>query len=575
MSRASSGLGEELARVYYQNGFNIVLVAKQESRLQRLKQSLLAAPSVPRIHKDGGDRGAPVSRTGKRDVIVLPCDLRNPRQLIRLAKELSKRNLKVDVLVNNAGECHRSSFAELPWIKMRSLLDLNVQSNALLTRLLLPSMMKRFKEEGRPGRVVIVSSIAGMVPTADVALYAASKAFLTSFAKSLRKECTARGVAVTCAMPGAIRDTRFAADAQVEDAVIFQVFGMAQSAADVAQDIYRSSVHGKNQVVSGYLNKLYAHGMVRLLPEALASKVAGLCWHPVPKWLSAAFYRSQVSLTAIAPTTHNLGHLKAAATPETAEVDYISQLSFGYGNAYDEYSDGGNVPMNSCGLASHHFGPSDAGPTVIPTSDANVFNITAARRELSSWLMRRWDEPLIDYRRVQTWFGTMRKRLGLVVPPLPRPGSKVTSKDQGSYGRAEAHDPWRHRELEEEDLASDHQQGVDAFSAAHRREEEDDLSGALAGSMFEEEDQLYEEQIGHDQSYPSHDEPVPVPDTPEASTEPDPAPTEETEGAGAGDPSSAMDSPYASREDDDESYDDPADNYDNNTYYEEEEPDYD
>ena len=108
---------------------------------------------------------------------------------------------KIDVLVNNAGCGSRGPFIGSPIEALLDAVDLNVRATVLLTRLLAPRIAKR----GSGGRILIVGSLSSVGPGPSVAVYAATKAFLGSFAASLRRELLGEGVFVTLALPGATR----------------------------------------------------------------------------------------------------------------------------------------------------------------------------------------------------------------------------------------------------------------------------------------------------------------------------------------------------------------------------------
>lgn len=114
------------------------------------------------------------------------------------------------MLVCNAGRGHYGSVHDSDPSELRNVIDINVVSTVSLVRVLLPRMMHRKLHNNHGGsRILIVSSIASAGPAANVATYSATKAFLSSFAQSLRRELLPYGLMVTLAQPGALKGTNF------------------------------------------------------------------------------------------------------------------------------------------------------------------------------------------------------------------------------------------------------------------------------------------------------------------------------------------------------------------------------
>jgi short-subunit dehydrogenase len=141
---------------------------------------------------------------GRTGGVALPCDLAAPGGPARLAEAaLRAAGDGVDILVNNAGLGWAGPLGDLPPEKIGELMTVNLAAPIELTRLLVPDMVRR----GR-GRLVFVSSIAGVTGVRGEAVYAATKAGLGTFAESLGYELRGHGVRVTMIVPGVI-DTPF------------------------------------------------------------------------------------------------------------------------------------------------------------------------------------------------------------------------------------------------------------------------------------------------------------------------------------------------------------------------------
>jgi short-subunit dehydrogenase len=177
---ASSGLGEEFALQLAPRAGRLVLVARRESRLQNL---------ADRIRRDFPQVG----------VSVFPVDLTDPDGRDRLVAALTDHGLVPDLLVNNAGMGDFGEFATATWSKLESTVRLNVEALTHLTHALLPAMIRR-----RKGAVVNVSSLASLLPIPDFAVYAATKAYVTSFSEALRLELRDHGIPVLAVCPGPV-----------------------------------------------------------------------------------------------------------------------------------------------------------------------------------------------------------------------------------------------------------------------------------------------------------------------------------------------------------------------------------
>jgi short-subunit dehydrogenase len=181
---ASSGIGAALARSLAERGHNVVLVARREDRLHALADELTARRAI---------RAEPVA-----------CDLSDSDARADLARRVDALDLRVDVLVNNAGMGSFGKFAELPVEHELSQVRVMCEGVVDLCHTFVPAMV-----EGGSGAVLIMSSTTGFQPAARYATYAAAKAFSLSFGQSLHEELKRSGVAVTTVCPGPVRTEFF------------------------------------------------------------------------------------------------------------------------------------------------------------------------------------------------------------------------------------------------------------------------------------------------------------------------------------------------------------------------------
>lgn len=243
---ASAGLGAELARLFAADGHDLVLVARRRDKLEAIGAELESKHGVKAIAlaDDLGDREAPA----------------------RIGKELEKRGIAVEFLVNNAGFGSTGPFADLSVERELEMVQVNVMALVHLTRLLLPGMIAR-----KSGRILNLGSTAGFVPGPFMADYYASKAFVNSFSQALWYELRGTGVTVTVSCPGATA-TEFSQVAGNDKSRLFQSGTMGATA--VASHAYRAMMRGKRLAIPGLRNKLLIQSL-RVSPASVLIGVTG------------------------------------------------------------------------------------------------------------------------------------------------------------------------------------------------------------------------------------------------------------------------------------------------------------
>ncbi|HET9772550.1 MAG TPA: SDR family oxidoreductase [Acidimicrobiia bacterium] len=240
---ASSGIGLELAREFAEHGFDLVIVAEDEG---------IEAAAV-QLRKSGGT------------VLAVRADLADPDGVEQLYRQVRQLGRPVDALVVNAGIGVNGAFIETDLQAHLQLIDLNVTGAVHLAHLILPDMAAR----GRGG-VLFTSSIAATVPVPYLSTYAASKAFLLSFAEALRVELQDSGVTVTALMPGPT-DTDFFERAHMEDTKLGQ--SKKDDPRDVARDGFAALMAGKDHVVAGSRKNKLQVAAAQVMPDRATAAV--------------------------------------------------------------------------------------------------------------------------------------------------------------------------------------------------------------------------------------------------------------------------------------------------------------
>ncbi len=178
---ASAGIGREFARQLAGRARSMILIARREEQLVELNHELQQQHENLRVH-------------------IRKADLSNLVQLKELMESLDREQIKIDLLVNNAGLGDAGLFATSDPTRNEQMLLVNVVALTSLTRHLLPHMIAK-----RHGGILNVSSSAGFLPIPGDGVYAATKAYVTSFSEALRAELRGTGVSVCALCPGPVQ----------------------------------------------------------------------------------------------------------------------------------------------------------------------------------------------------------------------------------------------------------------------------------------------------------------------------------------------------------------------------------
>ncbi len=244
---ASSGIGRAFAGLLAEQGTELVVVARDRERLERLAEEFVDAHGIT--------------------VEVLAADLSDREQLGSVVDRLGAES-PIDLLINNAGLGFAGDFIELDGEAEAAVVDVNVSAMHRLAHAAATAMSTR----GRGG-ILNVSSVAGFGPSPRAATYAATKAFVTSLSEALHAELGPRGVVVTCLCPGLTR-TEFHARAGMDPAETAPD-ALWQSADDVARAGLEGLARGRAVVVPGVHNKAYG-GLLRMAPSGVVRRIGNL-----------------------------------------------------------------------------------------------------------------------------------------------------------------------------------------------------------------------------------------------------------------------------------------------------------
>jgi len=244
---ASGGIGLDLAVLAARDGFDCVLIARNEKKLTELKHVLEKRYQIK--------------------AYTFAADLSKPDSVSRILSFLDEHELTVDLLFNNAGFATSGRFAEIDPSEDLNSIHVNVVALTELTKRLVPGMLDRGF-----GRILNVASVAAFMPGPYMSVYYATKAYVLSLSEALAAELDGSGVTVTCLCPGPT-DTNFFDRAQIT--LPFK----SMPSHLVAFAGYRGTLNGKRVVVPGASNRAMVT-FAKFLPRRLLTEVTGRIQNP-------------------------------------------------------------------------------------------------------------------------------------------------------------------------------------------------------------------------------------------------------------------------------------------------------
>ena len=242
---ATSGIGYELSKIFYKEGYSLILVGRNAQKLEEMKKQFI--------------------KEGKNQEIVLICqDLNEVDAAKKIYEKVRQKELEVHILINNAGAGYVGEFLKEDEKQILQHIHLNMTSLTLLTRYFAEEMKKN-----KEGKILNVASTGSYHPGPYTAVYYATKAYVLSLSEALYEEMKDEGIHVASLCPGATK-TNFAASAGRRDTSI------AMSANYVAYEAFIGLKKNKKYIVPGLKNRI---------------------WIRFPKWLAVPFIKKyQISL---------------------------------------------------------------------------------------------------------------------------------------------------------------------------------------------------------------------------------------------------------------------------------------
>lgn len=243
---ASSGIGRELATLFAKDGYNLVLVARSEDKLQDLADKYK-------------------HQFGTSTITIIEKDLSDPKAPQEIYDEVIRQNITVNTLVNNAGMGEYGKFAtETDLDKELSIIQINLTALVHLTKLFVKDMVAR-----NEGKILMLGSIASVMPHPLMAVYGATKSFIYSFSEALRNEVKDSNITITVLMPGAT-DTDFFNKAGAMNTRAQATAQQTGDPTEVARAGYEALMQGKDKIIPGLMNKVQV-ASAYVMPDQLVA----------------------------------------------------------------------------------------------------------------------------------------------------------------------------------------------------------------------------------------------------------------------------------------------------------------
>ncbi|MTT31142.1 SDR family NAD(P)-dependent oxidoreductase [Terrilactibacillus sp. BCM23-1] len=236
---ATSGIGYEFVKLFSKKGYHLVLVARNQKKLEEIKQTFHGI-----------------------DITIISKDLSKFGAAKEVYETVDKASIRIDVLINNAGFGLFGNFNELDIQKQSEMIQLNITALTELTHYFLPSLIEN------KGKILNVASTAAFQPGPLMAIYFATKAYVLSFSEALSEELSDHSVTVTVLCPGPTK-TNFGQAANIEGS---KLFSRPVDASKVAIKGYHALMSGKTVAITGGMNKIGALAST-FLPRKLVAKM--------------------------------------------------------------------------------------------------------------------------------------------------------------------------------------------------------------------------------------------------------------------------------------------------------------
>lgn len=241
---ASTGIGRELAMQLAAEKHHLILVARNQEKLQSLQTELKSSYGV--------------------DVHYLQFDLSEPNAARDLYEHVKNMNLTVTGLINNAGFGEYGHFVDMPLKRDEEMIALNVTALVGLTKLFAADMVQAGK-----GRIMNVASLLSFLPFPYYSVYSATKTFVLAFSETVAAELEGTGVTLTVLCPGTVETPFHTKEMRKTNAM---AANKPMAADVVAKEGVKLFLYGKNKKVVGFMN-WFLSNLPRFTPDPIMMKI--------------------------------------------------------------------------------------------------------------------------------------------------------------------------------------------------------------------------------------------------------------------------------------------------------------
>lgn len=241
---ATTGIGFQLARLFAMNGYHLVTVARNESKLDQLQHAWTTEFGI--------------------DIHTIAQDLSHPNAVNEIITYLEKKQLQIDILVNNAGFGLFGPFIDTSIEQELEMIQVNIATLTHLTKFIAKKMVNN-----QSGKILNVASVAAFQPGPLMSVYFATKAYVLSFSEALTNELAEHGIQVSVLCPGPTH-TGFEQRANLKQSKLFERNVM--QAEEVARTAYQQFLTGKSMIIPGKTNWMLVRSS-QLLPRKMITGI--------------------------------------------------------------------------------------------------------------------------------------------------------------------------------------------------------------------------------------------------------------------------------------------------------------
>ncbi len=239
----TSGIGYELAKIFAEKNFGLILVGRNREKLEQVSNEL-----------------------GREKCTIIVSDLSKINAAREIFEETQKQKIEVEILVNNAGFGIYGEFLETELEKELEMIQVNIVALTSLTKLFLPQMIQR-----KSGKILNLASTAAFQPGPLMAVYYATKAYVLHFSEAISEELDGSEVSITALCPGPTESGFQTASKMDKSMEVLQKRNVMDSKT-VAKIGFDALMKKKVIAVAGFRNKITSE-LVRIMPRALTRKI--------------------------------------------------------------------------------------------------------------------------------------------------------------------------------------------------------------------------------------------------------------------------------------------------------------